>query len=152
MLRLFLDANVVIDGILSRWSASHCILTLCARQIYSLVLSQYVINEIESALLDIAITREFTASEQEIVISEYIRFINITKPEIVYLPPDAPEINQARIIRHVHDVPVLAAAIKAKPDWLLSLNRKHFSDEIAGRLGLQIATPAQFFKEFTTRR
>jgi hypothetical protein len=44
-------------------------------------------------------------------------------------------------------VPVLAAAIKAKPDWVPSLNRKHFSDDIAQRTGLRIATPEEFLRQ-----
>lgn len=52
---------------------------------------------------------------------------------------------RARIIHHLHDVPVLAAALKAAPDWVLSLNRKHFSHQVASRTGLQIASPHEFF-------
>jgi hypothetical protein len=41
---------------------------------------------------------------------------------------------------------VLAAALASQPDWLLSLNRKHFTDQLAGRTGLRIATPLEFFR------
>jgi hypothetical protein len=53
---------------------------------------------------------------------------------------------RASIIHHVHDVPVLAAALKAQPDCLLSLNRKHFSPQIAQRTGLRINDPLAYLR------
>jgi hypothetical protein len=44
------------------------------------------------------------------------------------------------------DVPVLLSAIASKPDWLLTHNTKHFTNAVAQRTGLRIATPADFFR------
>ena len=52
----------------------------------------------------------------------------------------------SRIIRHLNDAPVLAAAINAQADWLLSNNTEHFTPAVARRTGLRIATPYQFFR------
>ena len=49
------------------------------------------------------------------------------------------------LIRHEADVPVLLSAIAAKPDWLLTHNTKHFTQAVAVRCGLRIATPVKFF-------
>ena len=60
------------------------------------------------------------------------------------------------IIRHVNDAPILAAAINAAPDRLVTLNTQHFIDdlEVAKKSGLVIQTPGQFMIEirgFLTR-
>jgi predicted nucleic acid-binding protein len=145
MARLFLDSNVVIDGLVSAWTSSHMVLTLCAKQFQRVVLASYVIGEVEPALLQIAVKK--SPLEAEHLINDYLKFVEISRPEIIALDDNDPEMHQARIIHHVHDIPVLAAAIKAKPDWLLTRNRHHFSDDIAMRTGLRIATPAEFLRQ-----
>jgi hypothetical protein len=50
------------------------------------------------------------------------------------------------LIRHAPDVPVLLSAMAAKPDWLLTHNMKHFTQAVAVRCGLRIATPVEFFE------
>jgi hypothetical protein len=45
---------------------------------------------------------------------------------------------------------VLAAAIKAKPDWLLTDNIRHFNSAVAKSTGITIVTPAQFLKRAGT--
>lgn len=49
------------------------------------------------------------------------------------------------LIRHQNDVPVLVAAIKSGANWLLTNNREHFTEEVARRTGLRIASPYEFF-------
>jgi hypothetical protein len=50
------------------------------------------------------------------------------------------------LIRHAADVPVLLSAMASKPDWLLTHNTKHFTNAVAERAVLRIATPAEFFQ------
>ena len=50
------------------------------------------------------------------------------------------------MIRHMHDVPIIAAAIRAKPDWFLTDNTSHFDHRVAEKSGLTIATPQDFLK------
>ena len=44
---------------------------------------------------------------------------------------------------HLADVPVLVAAMNARTDYLVTLNRRHFVDDpnVAARSGLRIGTP-----------
>jgi hypothetical protein len=49
------------------------------------------------------------------------------------------------LIRHAADVPVLLSAMASKP-WLLTYNTKHFTNAVAERAVLRIATPAEFFQ------
>jgi predicted nucleic acid-binding protein len=48
-----------------------------------------------------------------------------------------------QLISHPADVPIRLAAMKAKVDYLVTLNRKHFMDDpdVARRAGLRIGTP-----------
>lgn len=46
--------------------------------------------------------------------------------------------------RHANDLPAVVTAIKAKPDWVLSTNTAHWSQSLAQRTGLRIATPGEF--------
>ena len=61
MERIFLDANVLIDGMVSRWSVSRAVLVLCANRVARLVLAEYVKIEVENALLTIAQSNRFKA-------------------------------------------------------------------------------------------
>ena len=47
------------------------------------------------------------------------------------------------IIAHEADVPIVVAAIQAKTDYLVTLNRRHFIDDpdVVARSGLRIGTP-----------
>jgi hypothetical protein len=54
MERVFLDANVMLDGLVSRWSASRAVLILCATRALRLVIAEFVITEVDGALLTIA--------------------------------------------------------------------------------------------------
>lgn len=146
MERVFLDANVVLDGLVSRWSASRAVLILCAVRALRLVVAEFVVNEIENVLLVIAQSDRFTEQEINRMIEDYEKFMRIAAPEIITVAESKSLFQPASIIHHVHDVPVLAAALKAQPDCLLSLNQKHFSPEIAQRTGLQIQDPLKYLR------
>jgi hypothetical protein len=45
------------------------------------------------------------------------------------------------LIRHQADVPILVAALRARPDWLVTTNTRHFSAGVASRTALRICTP-----------
>jgi predicted nucleic acid-binding protein len=45
------------------------------------------------------------------------------------------------------DAPIIAAAVKAKVDRILSLNTKDFTQEVAEKSGIPIQTPAQFVED-----
>lgn len=143
MSRLFLDSNVLIDGLVSKWGASRSVLSLCCVKIHRLVLAQYVIHEVEENLLIIA--ESLQQREADVLLKDYDYFIKLAHPEILLMPSEFESKAASRIIRHLHDAPVLASAIKASPDWLLSLNEKHFNQQVAKRTGLRIATPLSFF-------
>jgi hypothetical protein len=64
-------------------------------------------------------------------------------PEIVPDPPPEETIRWATIIEP-KDAPILAAAVQASPDRLLTLNTKDFTAEVAAKSRLTIQTPGEF--------
>ena len=143
-LRLFLDSNVLLGGIVAEWGLDKALLSLCAAKITRLVLAEAVRDEIEENLLIHA--RRLPAPEADKLIENYRRLIDLASPEIVQYPDSATVRNARNMIRHEADVPVLLSAIAARPDWLLSHNVKHFTAAAGHRTGLRIATPSQFFR------
>lgn len=147
-LRLFLDSNVLTGGIVSPWGLDKAVLSLCAARICRLVLAEAVREEVEENLLFHA-TR-LSSREADGLIENYRGLIRLTKPELVPYP-DADAVRSNRhLIRHEPDVPVLLSAMAAKPDWLLTNNTKHFTQTVAHRTGLRIATPVEFFKTLSS--
>lgn len=115
-LRIFIDSNVLRDGLLSNWSAARAILILAARRTFRLVRAEDARLEVERNLLK-------WLGEQ---------------PE-------------RDLIRHPADVPVLVAAMKARPDWLVTKNTHHFTQEVAQRTGLKIIHLDRFIKVLQIR-
>jgi predicted nucleic acid-binding protein len=143
-LRLFLDSNVILGGIVAQWGLDKAVLSLCAARIARLVLAEVVRDEVEENLNLHASSLPIVKSDR--LIDDFHRLIDLADPELILYP----DINLVRanrsLIRHEADVPVLLSAITAKPDWLLSNNSKHFTEAVAKRTGLRIATPSRFFR------
>jgi predicted nucleic acid-binding protein len=144
MQTLFLDSNILLEGMRSRWGLSKAVLSLCAARIHQLVLAQHVITEVEGVLIEVLQGKP--AEEVHELLEDYFTFIAKARPVVVPLATTQEIAAAARIIHHFNDAPVLAAAINARPDWLLSNNTEHFTPTVARRTGLRIATPYQFFQ------
>jgi hypothetical protein len=81
---------------------------------------------------------------------EHYRLVKLTDPGIVPYPAEALVQSSRHLIRHAADVPILLSAMASKPDWLLTHNAKHFTQAVAKRTGLRIATPAEFFRTLSS--
>ena len=141
--RVFLDSCVLIEALVAPWSASRGLLILGRSALFRFVLAEVVIRETERALVS-RIGSGYGGSHQ---LRDDFRLL-LERLEVERVPHVSPEeFEQARSwIRHWNDVPVLAAAVKARPDWLVTDNTDHFSPEVSARTGLPIATPAQFLE------
>ncbi|HEY4903034.1 MAG TPA: PIN domain-containing protein [Candidatus Sulfotelmatobacter sp.] len=144
-IRLFLDSNVLTGGIVSPWGLNKAVLSLCAAKVCRMVLAEVVRDEVEENLLLHA--ERLPALDAEQLVEDYRRLIRLTSPEIVPYPSKPAVLSSRHLIRHEADVPVLLSAMAAKPDWLLTNNSKHFTKAGAQRMGLRIASPAEFFRE-----
>lgn len=143
-IRLFLDSNVLTGGIISPWGLDKAALSLCAARLCRLVLAEVVRDEVEENLLVHA--ERLPSLDADELIEHYRRLIKLTDPEMVSYPEEALVSSSRHLIRHAADVPILLSAIASKPDWLLTHNTKHFTQAVAKRTGLRIATPAEFFR------
>ena len=143
-IRLFLDSNVLTGGIISPWGLDKAALSLCAARLSRLVLAEVVRDEVEENLLVHA--ERLPSLEADELIEHYRRLIKLTDPEMVSYPAEALVRSSRHLIRHAADIPILLSAIAGKPDWLLTHNTKHFTQAVAKRTGLRIATPAEFFR------
>lgn len=143
-LRLFLDSNVLLGGMVAEWGLDKAVLSLCAARIARLVLAEAVRDEVEENLRFHAFSLRIVRANR--LIENYRRLIALTDPELIPYPGvDVVRANRS-LIRHEADVPVLLSAIAAKPDWLLTNNTRHFTEAVARRTGLRIAAPSRFFK------
>jgi len=141
--RIFVDSNVLIEGLFAPWSASRAILILARARVFRLVLSPYVEAEVERALLDRLAQNEEEGSR---LIDDYALALRLLDPERTERVTRE-EFNVHRpLIRHLNDVPVLVTAVKARPDWLVTSNTDHFNEEVAARTGLRIVEPSDFLR------
>lgn len=130
---LFLDSSALFAGIVSATGAARALLLLGEVERITLTVSEQVIAETERAV----------ARKAPAALPTLRQVIHASKVQIV--PDPAPEEVQARLywISHPADVPILAAAVLAEVDFLVTLNRKHFLDNPrVGQLsGLRLGTP-----------
>jgi predicted nucleic acid-binding protein len=116
------------------------VLILGGAALFRFVLAEIVIEETERALrqqLGGKYSAKRTLSQD---FSLLLRRLHVERvPHVSQV-----EFDGARtMIRHRNDIPVIAAAVKAKPDWLLTTNTSHFNATVEKKTGLQIATPTQ---------
>jgi predicted nucleic acid-binding protein len=147
-IRLFLDSNVLTGGIVSPWGLDKAALSLCAARLCKLVLAEVVRDEVEENLLLHA--ERLPALEADDLVEHYRRRVKLTDPEIVPYPAEVLVQSRRHLIRHAADVPIVLSAMASKPDWVLTHNAKHFTQALAKRTGLRIATPAEFFRTLSS--
>jgi predicted nucleic acid-binding protein len=130
---LFLDSSALFAGVVSSTGASRALLLLVEADLITVTISDQVIAETERAVAR-KIPRAL-AYYREALRSSGIRIMPKPSPEDVQRYLD--------IIAHQADVPIVVAAMQAKVDYLVTLNRRHFIDDptVAVRSGLRIGTP-----------
>jgi predicted nucleic acid-binding protein len=147
-IRLFLDSNVLMAGIISAWGLDKAALSLCAARVCKLVLAEVVRDEVErNLILHAQALPSFEAGD---LVEQYHRLVQHSDPEIISYPSVALVHSSRHLIRHAADVPVLLSAMAGAPDWLLTHNTRHFTQAVAKRTGLRIATPATFFRTLSS--
>jgi predicted nucleic acid-binding protein len=141
--KLLLDSNILTDGLFSRFGLSKAVLALCAAKTCRLVLSEWVRIEVERNILKKVGVIEEAKVDQ--LIDDYQGFLKLARPIKIPLAEESRVIANRSLIRHFADVPVVLAAIDAQADWLITRNREHFTDEVARKIGIRIASPGEFF-------
>jgi predicted nucleic acid-binding protein len=138
--KVFLDSNVILSGLLSDKGAPRLILDLfCAGiPIISGQTGEYNLMEIERNL-----SRKLPAALP--VYQQYLPRLNL---EIIPLPMKA-EIEKYRGMTADKDVPVLVSAMNGKSDFLVTGDRKDFDPLKKQRLPFAVVTPAEFLEIFS---
>jgi predicted nucleic acid-binding protein len=135
-IRIFLDSNVLLSGLLSDRGTPRVILDLLSLNLPYLkgLTGRYNIIEIE---------RNLTKKLPEIlpVYKEYFPKLNL---QIISLP-GLEEINNYIGLTAAKDVPVLVSAIKGRADFLITGDKKDFLQiKWESHPSLKIITPADF--------
>jgi len=141
--RVFVDSNILVEGLFAPWSAPRAILILARARLFRILLSPYVEAEVERALLKRLARDEEEGSR---LIDDYALALRLLDPERLDRITREEFDTQRHLIRHLNDVPVLATALKARPDWLVTSNTEHFDAGVAARTGLRIVTPHEFLR------
>ncbi|MBM3242733.1 PIN domain-containing protein [Candidatus Poribacteria bacterium] len=136
--RIGVDSNILVSGVLSEWGAAKGVLILAATRVFTIVLVEPVVIEVERVLAKTARG-----------IATYRRLLNICRPERHPITqPD--ELLDAKkflpVLRHINDLSILASVLKARPDWFLSDNPDHFGSKLAEATGLNILTSVDFLR------
>ncbi len=132
MIRVFLNASVLFSASYSKTGSSRDLLREAIRGNLKIVVSQYVLEEAERNLAQ-------KASE---TLPDFRELVTLIAAEVAEKPA-LEELKRAATYINLKDAPIVAAAAKAKVDYLVTWDRKHFIDDpkVAKRSGLMILTP-----------
>lgn len=142
MKRVFLDANVYFAGCFSKTGASALILELAQRRKLTIVAGRLVLREAE---------RNLRKKISPKTVKEFHQFLKNTELHVV--PPVRDEILTQYDFIHPKDAPVLAVAISAEVDFLITLDRKHFMApqvmKQVEKMKVKMMTPAEFLHQLS---
>lgn len=137
MIRAFVDASVFFSACYSEKGASYAIFRLALQGKVQLVVSEYVLGEVERNLAQ--------KSPEDLELFEVFR--DNVPFEVV--TPSREDVLKAARYTDLKDAPVVAAAGKAGVDYLASLDRRHLvgRPEVAEGSGLTIVLPEELLHE-----
>lgn len=136
--RVFLDTSALIAGLLSETGAAREVLRLGEAEIIEIVISKQVLVEAERNLM-----KKFPELEEA-----YHAFLKNLNPTVVS-DPDREKIKQAVQWIDPDDAPILAAALEARVDYLVTWNTRHFMKKsVLQNVSFPIKIPADFLEEF----
>jgi predicted nucleic acid-binding protein len=132
-IKLFFDSSALVAGIVSPTGASRALMQLSEVRKISLIISEQVVAETERAI----------ARKVPGALPEVRQAILSSNAQIVKDPSLEEVRSHLHAMKDTTDVPILLAAIRAKSDYLVTLNRKHFIDDpgVAKISSLKIGTP-----------
>ena len=144
VVKVFLDSNVIISGLISDKSAPRLILELLCHDLPLMhaVTGQYNLEEIVRT-----ITRKLPAARPV-----FHDFMSRLKFEIIPLP-ERKKLEKYRGVKVDEDLPVLVSAIECGADYLVTGDKKHFGG-LRGRgrkdIPLRICSPSEVVEILAT--
>jgi predicted nucleic acid-binding protein len=132
-IEVFFDSSALIAGIVSGQGAARALLLLAEDEKILISVSEQVIAEVERNIARKA--PKAVPFARELILHANIRILR--DPQLSEL------LDHQDWIRHPADVPILVVAARARVDFLVTLNTKHFIDDpdVSSRSGLRIGTP-----------
>lgn len=138
--KLFCDANVIFSATKSSHGGSARIFELAEHKIINIFTSSLVLFEVRKN-----ITKKLPSEK----IFDFFKLINNTGIEIVNENKEKAIVKYGKIIVS-KDAPILAAAIKSKSGFLITMDRKHFMNPKIKKtkLPIKILTPGDFLQKY----
>ncbi len=133
-MRVFLDTNIIVSAFATRGLCADLFREILAA--HTLVTSEYILAETQNVL-----ARGFKVPEETVI--EIIALLR--RQEMVITPATLPQLS----IRDLDDLPVVAAAIEAKADYLVSGDKDILS--LIPLNDIKIATPREFWTVISKR-
>ncbi len=127
-MRVFLDTNIIVSAFATRGLCADLFREILAA--HTLVTSEYILAETQNVL-----ARGFKVPEETVI--EIIALLR--RQEMVITPATLPQLS----IGDLDDLPVVAAAIEAKADYLVSGDKEILS--LIPPNDIKIATPREFW-------
>lgn len=133
-IRVFFDSSVLVSASISATGKSRYLLTLSSKNKIRGISSQYAILESKRAFSK-------KLPEALLIFQKIIQEANL---EILDFPKDIAKYE--KIIKDKGDAPILASAVEAKIDYLVTLNRKHFLNDknLQSKVDFKIIKPEEF--------
>jgi len=136
-LRVFIDTSALLAGLNSPYGAAGTILAACFAHDLITIISPQIIEEAE---------RNIPIKFPHLTTS-WAAFVLI--PPIITRKPSLAEVRRAYKILPTSDAPILASAVTAKPDALITWNTKDFlRKEVIASVPFPIFIPQQFLERF----
>jgi predicted nucleic acid-binding protein len=134
MIRVFVDASVLYAACYSKTGSARELLLESVRGNLALVVSPHVLEEVERNL-----TRKAPHA-----LRDFQALTKLVDPERAD-KTTLEELQQAAVYTALKDAPIVAAAIKADVDYLVTWDPKHLINpaEVAERSGLNSLTPGE---------
>ncbi len=132
--RVFFDTNVIFSGLHVQGGPPARLLQAYVEGHLVMIVSSQVLEELVRTIqikLPHALPRLY--------------LLLASNPPEILANPDEHDVARWTQVIHPADAPILAAAVAAQVDYLVTGNTRHFVDDpaVAGQSGLRIVTPAQ---------
>lgn len=133
-IKVFIDSSVTIAGLVSKRGGAYEILILTELGIIIPYISEQVVYEV---------IRNVEKKIPECIEPFYLLFKTLPFNLVV---PTATELKKAELLIDPKDVPILAAAMIAGVDWLLSLDKHFLQLRRAEQIEFNIGTPGDLLQ------
>ncbi|NPA91738.1 MAG: PIN domain-containing protein [Chloroflexi bacterium] len=134
--RVFLDTSALFAGIWSEKGGARAILKLGEIAAICLLVSPQVIAEIDAVL----------RRKAPHLLGLLAVLLDAANVEIVSQPSEEAQKRATDLVTHPGDAFVLAAALDARPDYFVTLDRVHFldNDRLSQAVPFPVGTPGDF--------